>query len=106
MAPITLKTNKKYLGLRLNWQLKDLETRLPMHNNLKNEMVSLGDTAISLHILQVGGGAFCTSQNSKCQDLPRFEFSGSGVGCGGAVWCGGVAGGVLYQSKLKVPRSA
>ena len=41
-------------------------------------MVSLGDTAISLHILQL---------NSKCQDLPKFQF-----GCSVVV-------------KLKVPRS-
>ena len=23
-----------------------------------------------------GGGLFCSSQNSKCQDLPKFQFSG------------------------------
>ena len=34
-----------------------------------NEMVSLGDTAISLHILQL---------NLKCQDLPKFQFPWEG----------------------------
>ena len=62
-----------------------------------NEMVSLGDTAIILHILQLfhilhfvlpkfqfsGAGVFCSSQNSKCQDLPKFHFSGGGGGSGG-----------------------
>ena len=42
-------------------------------------MVSLGDTAISLHILQKGegGGALQTNSNSnsKCQDLPKFSFA-------------------------------
>ena len=70
-------------------------------------MVSLGDTAISLHILQPpltlggvlgsqnpksqqdlpkfqfsgggGGGSVLGSQNPKCQDLPKFQFLGSGV---------------------------
>ena len=44
-------------------------------------MVSLGDTAISLHILQptLGmGGGHSGSQNSKCQDLPKFQFWGKG----------------------------
>ena len=55
------------------------------HQNL-NEMVSLGDTAISLHKLQPptakgGGGRGCVleSQNPKCQDLAKFQFSGEGV---------------------------
>ena len=30
-----------------------------------------------------GRGVFCTSQNSKCQDLPKFQFSG----VGGGVFC-------------------
>ena len=46
-------------------------------------MVSLGDTAISLHILQPplrGGGGVLESQNPKCQDLPKFQFPrGPGV---------------------------
>ena len=69
-----------------------------------NEMVSLGDKAISLHILQPptatrggcsvlvktqsaksclnlnfrGGDVFCSSENSKCQNMPKFQFSGKG----------------------------
>ena len=47
-------------------------------------MVSLGDTAISLHILQpplaVGGGGVLESQNPKCQDVPKFQFGGRGRG--------------------------
>ena len=40
-------------------------------------MVSLGDTAISLHILQLLlRGGILESQNPKCQDLPKFQFSG------------------------------
>ena len=45
-------------------------------------MVSLGDTAISLHILQppLRGGGVLESQNPKCQDLPKFQFPrGPGV---------------------------
>ena len=45
-------------------------------------MVSLGDTAISLHILQPPlmdrGGGVLESQNAKCQDMPKFQFSGGG----------------------------
>ena len=46
----------------------------------EKEMVSLGDAAISLHILQVQP---CLGQsNSKCQDLPKFEwFFWVGVFC-------------------------
>ena len=48
-----------------------------------NEMVSLGDKAISLHILQpqLPGwwGVDLESQNSKCQDLSKFHFTGRGV---------------------------
>ena len=59
-------------------------------------MVSLGDTAVSLHIPQLnskcqdllefqfsggGGQVFCPSQNLKCQDLPKFQFPGEGVFC-------------------------
>ena len=36
-------------------------------------MISLGDTAIT--------GVFYSSQNSKCQDLSKFQFSGEGVFC-------------------------
>ena len=32
-----------------------------------------------------GGWVFCTSQNSKFQDLPKFQFSGGGGGCGSSV---------------------
>ena len=49
-------------------------------------MVSLGDTAISLHILQPPlnwGGGVLESQNPKCQDLPKFQFSAGGEGGGG-----------------------
>ena len=69
----------------------------------ENEMVSLGDTAISLHILQPargvfwkvktqsakiclnfnfrGGGGGCSGKsNPKCQDLPKFQFSRGGGG--------------------------
>ena len=64
---------------------------------VRNEMVSLGDTAISLHILQpplmLGGGVVLGSQNPKCQDLPKFQFSEGGGGCSG-------------KSEPKVPRSA
>ena len=31
-----------------------------------------------------GGGEFCSSQKSKCQDLPKFQFSG---GRGEGVFC-------------------
>ena len=40
------------------------------------------------------GGYYLPSQNSKCQDLPKFQFSGEGVVVMSA------------KSKLKVPRSA
>ena len=40
------------------------------------------------------GGRYSGSQNSKCQDLPKFQFV-----CGGG-------GQVLWKSKLKVPSSA
>ena len=39
------------------------------------------------------GGYSQPSQNSKCQDLPKFQFSGVGGG-----W-GGVGRGVLYCSE-------
>ena len=47
-------------------------------------MVSLGDTAISLHILQPPltagrGGGVLGIQNPKCQDLPKFKL-GEGEG--------------------------
>ena len=66
-----------------------------------NEMVSLGDTTISLHILQLllTGGGGCQelpkfsrkgvleSQNPKCQDLPKFQLSGrGGGGCSGTIF--------------------
>ena len=53
-------------------------------------MVSLGDTAISLHILQppLGGRGDLESQNPKWQDLPKFQFSGGGGVLGGG-WDGG-----------------
>ena len=69
-------------------------------DQIVDETVSLGVTAISLHILQLnskcqdlpkfqfrgsGGRVFCSSQNSKCQDLHKFQFS-AGVG-GGGVFC-------------------
>ena len=48
-------------------------------------MVSAGDTEISLYIrpgpisiFHLGEGVFLGSQNSKCQDLPKFQFSGGG----------------------------
>ena len=49
---------------------------------LKNETVSLGDTATSLHtpaptLVGVGGGGVLqTNSSSKCQDLPKFSFLG------------------------------
>ena len=42
---------------------------------------------ICLNLNFRGGGEFCTSQNSKCQDVPKFQF----------FWGGGGARGVLYQ---------
>ena len=48
-----------------------------------NEMVSTGDTAISLHIRVPGGGTLQTNSNSKCQDLAKFSFSGGEGGGGG-----------------------
>ena len=47
-------------------------------------MVSLGDTAISLHILQPPlnkGGGVCSGKSkvkTQCQDLAKFQFSGGG----------------------------
>ena len=43
-----------------------------------NEMVSVGDTEISLHIRPGQGGILLKSKSSKCQDMPKFEFSGGG----------------------------
>ena len=37
---------------------------------------------IPIHSRLVQGGGVCSSQNSKCQDLPKFQFSG-----GGGVFC-------------------
>ena len=45
-------------------------------------MVSLGNTAISLHILQPplnGRGGVLESQNPKCQDLPKFQLGRGGL---------------------------
>ena len=58
-----------------------------------NETVSLGDTVISLHTLQLqvflGAGVFLGSQNSKCQVLDNFSFSAGGGGRrGGGVFLG------------------
>ena len=39
---------------------------------LCNETVSMGDTAVSLHIL--GEGVFLVTQNSKSQVLTKFSF--------------------------------
>ena len=60
---------------------------------LANEMISLGDTAISLHILQpskpkvprseqisMGRGGVLESQNPKCQDLSKFQLWEGGGG--------------------------
>ena len=68
-------------------------------------MVSAGDTEISLYIrpgpisiFHLGEGVFLGSQNSKCQDLPKFQFSGGGEGYScqdlpkfqsGVLWGGG-----------------
>ena len=44
-----------------------------------NETVSVGDTDISLHICILPWGDSPKGKNSKsykCQDLPKFEFSG------------------------------
>ena len=64
------------------------EKRLQLVVKETNEMVSLEDTAISLHILQPSQPKVKTP---KCQDLSKFQFSGEG-GCSG-------------KSKPKVPRS-
>ena len=63
-------------------------------------MVSLGDTVISFHILQPPltvvkflWGREGESQNPKCQDLPKFQFSGGG-------WVGG-GGGVSWKVKTQ-----
>ena len=74
-------------------------------HTIDNEMVSLGDTAISLHIIQLPltGGGFCKRsdldsgkkirdlkcggwtelkcQNPKCQDLSKFPFGGCKLKC-------------------------
>ena len=48
-------------------------------------MVSLHTPTATLSVVVVdGGGVFCSSQNSKCQDLIKFEFSG-GMGGGGVL---------------------
>ena len=39
--------------------------------------VKTQSTKICLN-LNWGRGVFCTSHNSKCQDLPKFEFGGGG----------------------------
>ena len=75
----------------------------------ENEMVSLGDTAISLHTLQLqsfcsiyGGGVvktqsakfwpslhwgvFLCSENSKCQVLAKFSFWGVFLGSQNSKW--------------------
>ena len=41
-----------------------------------NEMVSMGNTEI--RPCGGGGGAPQTNSNPKCQDLPKFSFSGEG----------------------------
>ena len=59
----------------------------------------LGDKAISLHILPTtilfigreGRGVFCISLNSKCQDLPKFQWGGGG----GVFWTQILEQGVL-----------
>ena len=57
---------------------------------IPNEMVSAGDTDISLHI-RPGQN----SKTSKCQDLSKFEFSGRGRGEG-----------VFWEAKTQKPLSA
>ena len=55
---------------------------IPIHTNcIVNEMVSTGDTEISLHIRAETrvGGLLQANSNPKCQDLPKFSFSGEGV---------------------------
>ena len=47
-----------------------------------NEMVSLGDTAISLHILQpplTGGGVFWKVKTQSAKICLNFNFEGGGV---------------------------
>ena len=67
------------------------------HQNL-NEMVSLGDTAISLHKLQPptakgggGGGVFWKVKTQSAKIWVNFNFQRGGGGCSG-------------KSKPKVPR--
>ena len=96
------------------------------HQHNSNEMVSLGDTAISLHILQPSKPIVARSvqisiflgrrgsQNPKCQDLskiyPNFNL---GEGCFGkskpkvprSVQISMGGGGCSGKSKPKVPRS-
>ena len=49
-------------------------------------MISLHTPTATLSVVVVdgGGGVFCSSQNSKCQDLIKFEFS-EGMGGGGVL---------------------
>ena len=94
--------------------------------NNSNEMVSTGDTEISLHIrspktpellkFKFGGGGYSGVKYSKCQDLSKFQFSVCVWGEGGY---SGVkyskyqdlskfqfSGGVLWSQIFKVPISA
>ena len=85
---------------------------------MSNEMVSLGDTAISLHILQPptanwGMGGVLESQNPKCQNLTKFQFLRGGEGSwkvkiqSAKIWLNFnfQRGGCFEKSKPKVPRS-
>ena len=68
---VTRISNKGYQWLH--------KSTIVLHQN--NEMVSMGDTEISVHIQApynsgVGGGLNWGSQNSKCQVLSKFQLGG------------------------------
>ena len=73
-------SERKYIkdDVAFTWQSK---------GNKDKETVSLGDRAISLHTLR--GGVFWSSQNSKCQDLPKkIKLWGGGYSWVFKLWIG------------------
>ena len=84
------KSSSRYVNSTFDGTSKVMLFRSLRLQQVSNETVSVGDTAVSLH--SVGGVilGFLACQNPKCQVLTKFSFSGwdrgrEGERCGRAL---------------------